>query len=352
VAAGHFMTWGTELVKLRRLLRDPQGLIWTESFLRHLWNDVQRDFQTKTRALEDVVAQRVPAIYQFAFQYDWEWRFLPDDLSKFYQCLSQHDDKVFCHRWEPQVITGLAADVADYGIHFTQPWEGCMGEVPGEVLKMKFPLNFGSMKFIAYDEVPLEATSRKAVQSANPSYITTEGTPFAYYPYDETEDGYVLYPRPGVNFVNELEGEGLALYAEGDDEDDTVGVIAVREGSSDLDSGAPMDVVDVTDSVFMVYEVSPPEVESLGDEPDFPGFLCKYLRYGVATRAYGANTDGRIRTLAEFWQIRYDLGIEFTRRWLRNRRQDRDYRLVTRGSPGRRSYRHPRLPDSYPATNP
>src|SRR5678816_426509 len=113
------MSWNTELVKLRRLLRDPEGLIWGEPMLRNLWNDVQRDYHNKTRALEDVAAQRVPAVYQFAYQHDWEWRFLPGELSKFYQCLAQHDSKVFCHRWEPQVVTGIEADVADYGVHFT-----------------------------------------------------------------------------------------------------------------------------------------------------------------------------------------------------------------------------------------
>jgi hypothetical protein len=343
------VTWGSELVKARRLLRDPEGLIWTEAQLRHLWNDVQRDFQSKTSALEDVAVQRVPAVYQFAFQNDWEWRFLPGDLSKFYQCLSQYNHYVACHRWEPQAVAGIDSEVSDYGIHFTQPWEGCMGLVPGEVLKMKFPLNFGSMKFIAYDEKPLDATRQKEVQSRDASHITREGIPVSYYPYDETEDGYVLYPRPSTNFVNEIEGEGLAFYASGDDEDDTAGVIATRSTSSDLEDGAPVDVVDLTSSVFMVYNVAPVDVAGVGDEPEFPGFILKYLRYGTVARAYGGNTDGRIRSLAEFWQLRYDLGIAFTQRWLRNRRQDRDYRLVTHGAPSRRSYRHPRLPDTYPA---
>lgn len=347
------MTWGSELIQIRYLLRDPNSLIWSDAMLRHLWNDVQRDFQNKTTALEDVAAQRVPAVYQFAYMHDWEWRFLPGDLSKFYQCLSQHDSKVFCHRWEPQCVTGLDIDdVGDYGIHFTQPWETCMGHAPGEVLKMKFPLNFGMMRFAAYDEKPIDATSRKAVQSCDSSYVTREGIPFAYYPYDETDDGYVLYPRPSTAFVDELAGEGLALFEEGDDEDDTVGIIATRSTSTDLDEAAPFDIVDIQNSVFMVYSVLPQEVENLGDTPDIPGFLCKYIRHGVIARAYGANTDGRIKSLADFWQMRYELGLRFTKKWLMNRRQDRDYRLRTRGAPMRRTYRHPRLPDTYPVVDP
>lgn len=97
------MTWAIELKKIRRLLRDPEGNIWSDSFLRHLYNDVQREIQEKTMVLEDAVTQRVPAIYHMAYQHDWEYRFLPQDKSQFYQCLQQYDDAVFCHRWETQI---------------------------------------------------------------------------------------------------------------------------------------------------------------------------------------------------------------------------------------------------------
>jgi len=346
------MNWTAELVKMRRLLRDPSGNIWTEAFLRHLYNDVSQDFQHKTNALEDVVAQRVPAVYQFAYQFDWEWRFLPTDISQFYQCLQQHDEKVFCHRWEPQEVTGISADVADYGIHFTQPWEAYTSETPGDVVKMRFPANFGAMRFIAYDEEPIDALTRKLVQSTDPSNVTKEGIPVGYYRDSDVDNTYVLYPRPSAAFANELSGEALALYASGDTEDANAGTIAVRLSSSDLGDGASMDIVDTTNNVFMVYSVMPTELRAGGDEPDYPAFLRKYVRFGVVSRAYGGNNDGRIRSLSDYWGLRYTLGIEFTKRYMRNKRQDRDYRLMTHGVPARRSYRHPRLPDGYPATNP
>ena len=43
------MTWGTELAKVRRSLRDPDGNIWSDVWLRHIYNDIQQDFQNKTR---------------------------------------------------------------------------------------------------------------------------------------------------------------------------------------------------------------------------------------------------------------------------------------------------------------
>lgn len=343
------MSFGDELVIIRRFLRDPAASIWSDAFLRHLYNDVQNDFQHKTVVLEDVTAQRVPQTYQMSYQHDWEWAFLPDGQSQFYQCLNYHDDGVFCHRWEPQQSTGVNPDVADYGTHFTQPWEGCMVDVPGDVLQMRFPHNFNRMRFIAYDEEPIDAMTQKQVQSADPSWFKTEGEPIGYYPRDAVDNSYVLYPKPSVSFSNEAAGEGAALFADGDTEDVSVGTIAVRSGSSDLNDGSAVDIVDATNSVFMIYEVAPVAMRSSSDESDYPSFLRKYIRYGVIGRAYSGNTDGRIRSLGELWEMRYAMGVQAVKRYLRNRRNDRDYRLTTKTGLARRTYRHPRLPDGYPA---
>lgn len=344
------MSWAAELERIRYFLRDPDGTIWADAFLRHLYNDVQQDFQHKTMILEEVIAQRVPAIYHCAYIFDWEWRHLPGELSQFYQALNQHDEGVFCHRWEPQQTAGIDADVADYGVHFTQPWEACMGETPGDLIKMRFPQNFNAMKFMAYDRWPLAPMSKKEISSSDPSFITKQGTPLGYFPYDEADNSYVLYPQPSTSFVNEIDGNGVALFADGDIEDVTTGTIAVRSGSTDsAEIGAAVDIVDTDSSVFMVYDVSPTDMLSISDEPDFPVFLRKYIRAGVISRAYAGNNDGRIRSLGEYWGMRYTLGVEYVKRYRRNRRRDRDYRLTTHGAPGLRSHRHPRLPDGYPA---
>jgi hypothetical protein len=346
------MSWGDELVIIRRFLRDPSAAIWSDAFLRHLWNDVQQDLQHKTGLLEDVAAQRVPGLYQAAYMHDWEWALLSTDQTQYYQCLNQHDEGTFCHRWEPQEVTGIDSDVTDYGAHFTQPWEAFMGQTPGDLVKMRFPKNFNTMKFIAYDEEPIMATSKKRVQSTDSSYITTEGEPTAYYPYDQADNSYVLYPRPSASFYNEIEGDGVAQYADDDVEDQTTGIIAVRTGSADSDIGAPVDIVDVTNNVFLVYTVSPTDMRTVSDVPDFPSFARKYVRFGVVSRAYGGNNDGRIRSLSDFWGARYALGVQLVKRYMRNKRQDRDYRLTTKGVIPRRGARHPRLPDRYPRVDP
>lgn len=343
------MTWGTELVKIRRYLRDPDGAIWSEAFLRHVYNDVQQDFQHQTNVLEGVATHRVPQTYHWSYQQEWEYRYLPRTESQYYQCLNLHDDYCICHRWEPQQITGIAPDVSDYGVHFTQAWEAYTSETPGELVRMRFPANFNVMRFIAYDEEPIEATSKKAVQSSDPGYVTKEGEPFCYYQVDAVDNSYVLYPRPSTSFVNEAQGDGVAQYADDDTEDVTTGIIATRTGAFDDGEGTPFDIVDVQNSVFMVFTVSPTEVRTTLDEMDFPDFLLKYIRFGVISRAYGGNNDGRIRSLSEYWQGRYMLGVKFVKRYILNKRNDRDYRLTTKGVMSRRSYKHPRLPDGYPA---
>jgi len=349
------MSWGDDLVKIRRLLRDPTAKVWSDEFLRHLFNDVQKDFQHKTKVLEDFTVQRVPGVYQFSYMHDWEFEHLPSGTDAPNQCLSRHDETVICHRWETQVNTGLTANISDYGAHWTQPWEAFMGLTPGDVITMRFPDNMRALKFIAYDEEPITALSKKRVQSTDPSYITTSGEPIGYYEVDDVDDAYILYPRPAVSFVDELDvnDNDPAWYIADDTEDVTTGTIAVREGSTDSDSsGVPYDIIDTTNNMFLIYTVDPTDVLQAWDEGDFPQFLKKYIRYGVVSRAYGANTDGRIRSLAAYWQKRYRVGIFNAKRYRRNWYQDHDYRLTTKGGGAVRTHRHPRLPDTYPAVNP
>ena len=344
------MAWIDDIKIVRRYLRDPDGNIWSDAFLRHLWNDVQQDLQHNTSVLEDVIAQRIPDLYHQSYMHDWEYRHVDSNLSEFYQCLRKHDDKVFCHSWEPQIVTGITSDVSDVGCHFTQPWEAFMGLTPGEEIKMKFPKNFRDVKFIAYDEEPISATTRKMVQSADTSYIETDGTPIAYYINEGLDKTYTLYPRPSTAFIDEVIGDGIAFFAEGDTDSADYGVIAIRTGSSETSNvGASVDVVSVTNNILLIYDVSPTDITSFVDESDFPEFLRKYVRYGVLARAYMANTDGKIPSLARLWGDRYQLGIQVVRRFLRNRREDRDYRLTTQGITGRRRRRVPRLPSTYPA---
>lgn len=343
------MSFATELTKIRRFLRDPSGSIWSDAFIRHVYNDVQQDFQHKTKFLMDVAVQRVPGVYEFAYQKDWEFNYITE--TRTYQCLFRHDEKVVTNRWEMQQIAGIAADVADYGTSFTHPWEAYMCS-PNDVIKMRFPNNFNSMRFIAYDEEPISAMSQKQVQN-DPSNVTNTGRPIGYYCFDQVDNEYVLYPRPSAGFADELDDEvGSVFFASDDTEDGTAGVIGVRSNTDDLDYGIPVDLIGTVDNVFMVYECKPTDMLAGTDEQDFPDFILKYVRFGVIGRCYGGNNDGRIRSLADYWNGRYMLGIQLVKKYLLLKKQDRNYRFKTADVNPFRASRHARLPDSYPAVNP
>lgn len=335
------MTFANDLEKIRYFLRDPSGTIWSDDFLRHLYNDTQQDFAHRTQQLEDVAVQRVPGLYQFAHLYEWERQYISDD--RVYRALTPHDEYMLGSAWEAQEAVNLASDVPDVGAHFTQPWEAFM-TTPGDPVLFRLPDNLNSILFIAYDETTIGGSTKKAVQSRDSSYLQTEGTPQCFYAWDQ--DNYVLYPRPSVGFSNETEGEGIVLFADGDSEDVSTGDVALRTNTFDVDEGAAFDILDAADNLFIVYRARPTDITSGSDESDIPAFLRKYLCFGVIGRAYSANTDGRIRSLGDLWMARYELGVNMTKRYLRNRRQDRDYRM---GSGGLRRRARPRLPSTYPA---
>lgn len=61
------MTWANELNILRRYLRDPSQNIWTNDFLRNLYNQAQNELQQRTWLLEDVTNIQLPP--EFAVSY-------------------------------------------------------------------------------------------------------------------------------------------------------------------------------------------------------------------------------------------------------------------------------------------
>ena len=102
----------------------------------------------------------------------------------------------------------------------------------------------------------------------------------------------------------------------------------------------------------MVFDKEITEATADDSESVFPKFIQKYIEYGVISAAYGANTDGRIGSLADYWEMRKQVGIKAINHYTRKRMVDRDYCLRAQDSTGVRSNKHPRLPDAYPVTYP
>lgn len=143
---------------------------------------------------------------------------------------------------------------------------------------------------------------------------------------------------------------GMVLYVEGDTTNSPVGTFIDRtKNLMSQESGIAISTIDDDDNILLIYNVNPTDLVDDRDESDFPKFMRKYIEYGVVARAYGANTDGRIQSLSDYWAFRHTIGLEMIRKFMLKRKQDRDYRLTTSTVPAQRHRRHPRLPSTYPA---
>lgn len=105
----------------------------------------------------------------------------------------------------------------------------------------------------------------------------------------------------------------------------------------------------ISGNLLVVYRVEASEVVDTTDETELPSYLQKYVEYGTASRALRANTDGRIESLADYWELRKKAAYEVIKKWNRQKLSAWRIRLATRdGSPGSSRPKYPRLPSSYP----
>jgi len=186
------MNFSDELVKIRRLLRDPDGNIWSTDLLRELWNEVQHDVQMKTSVLEDVVVIAVPPRFKASYIYDWE-RAHTDKGS--FQCFYQQDGHFsFTYYDEVQQNFGLAGDTSIGGSTITHPFEGWM-QKPGYPPKIPFPDNFLKVKGFYFDEEPIPYEDRKTIERRDPSWRSREGAPVSYTRESLEDNQFIMYPK-------------------------------------------------------------------------------------------------------------------------------------------------------------
>ena len=339
-----------ELVKIRRALRDPTGNIWDTDLLIELWNQVQHDLQNQTRILEDVQVISVPPRFARSYLHEWEQGAAGDGA---FQCLfNQGGFFAFCAHWEVQQNFGIAGDANTTGATFTHPWEA-WHKAPSYPPKLPFPSNLGNIAGLYYDMEPIGWADRKQIERSDPSWRSREGEPVVYTRESIEENTFLPYPRPSTVVWNDEAGTGMVTSVSGDTTGAEVGVLTQRTGNLlSQDVGLGLEVLDADDNFLVLFDVAPSEAAGAGDEIDYPPYLSKYVRYGVLSHAYKANTDGAAPSLAGYWEQRYTLGVRAIQRLKWQRTADRNRRFVTEGPAGRRNYRHSRLPDGYPAVNP
>jgi len=342
------MTWAAELTKIRRYLRDPEGNIWDVDLIRELYNQAQQDLQNETRVLEDISVVSIPPKYGTSYLHDWETAFVTGNS---YRALRQQQNYFsYCARFEVQENFSIAADVQDSGdAAYTHPFEAWFAN-PNKPVAFPLPDNFHSAKGFFYDNKHIRYRSKKDIQRNDPSWETQSGTPQWYYREDSESNQFIPYPRPSTPAWNDEIGDGMVTSVSGDTTGSEVGIITQRTGNIlSSDSGVAVTVIDTDDNFTIIHDITPTDIDSLGDIPDWPAFLLKYVRYRTLELLYKVNNDGRIPSLSEYWSKRYRLGIEAVKRYMANRLKDRDYRFKTKSTEPIRNRRHPRLPDTYPA---
>lgn len=118
--------------------------------------------------------------------------------------------------------------------------------------------------------------------------------------------------------------------------------------TNEYDTGASTDLLGTDGQLFLVYDYLPDDVEDYAEEiTDWPPYMYKAIISGVLERAYGANTDGFIPSLRDFWKMRKESCIRAINILKRMKSKDRDYRLGGANQYKGRST-HPRLPTHYP----
>jgi hypothetical protein len=341
--------FSSELTIIRRFLRDIDGDIWSDEDIRTYWNDAQHEIAMRSNYKERVNTYKYPPEWTFSYMRDWENTHADGDK---YMCLTvwQARNVTVCYPWEASYwLTNN--DTPDDGTRFTHPWESVYTD-PADVVEVPLHSKFQGMKFLAFDEDELRPITRKQLTSEDQFYKTVTGTAVFYWRPDEYRNTIVLHPRPS----NVTWDDTNLLRSPLDTFDDDGGINTWAEDELDeRDTGITLEVIATDGQILAVYDAIPNDVsEEQGDwyteDIDFPQYLLKYVRYATLERCFGANTDGFIPSLRDYWAGRKETGIMAIKKFKALRTSDRQFRLGPMR--GRRLYKHPRLPAGYPAVNP
>jgi hypothetical protein len=173
-----------------------------------------------------------------------------------------------------------------------------------------------------------------------------------YWRPDNYHNEVVLYPHPvspslqgfpTAADVFAVEGATVGTYIVG-----TSKLITSDDDELDTgDTGMMIDVVTLDDAFFCVYEPIPTPVDDTTSKTDWPDWIVPAVEYATLERAYGADSDGFIPSLRDYWAMRKEAAIQALRRFKRARLNDREF-VIGRGLEKSNRSRA-RLPAGYPA---
>jgi hypothetical protein len=283
--------------------------------------------QNQTGHIEDVRVVMIPSKMQSCYQGDFEWAYNDNADGEVFKP-GYYDDaslKLCTNIWETELQQSQTPTTNSDGHFYCQPWEAWYG-TPTETPPVPFPLGFHRARFLAWDRKPVEYITLKDLQDRDNTWKTRQGDPLYYWRDSEVSNRHYLYPMPSSE-----------TWTDQDNEDADPDEAAYASTSLDVD-----------DNLIVIFDKTATDLSDDTDSSVFAAFLHKYIEYGTLARAYGANTDGRIRSLAEYWELRKKVGIKAIKIYQSKKNVDRNYCLQTKGARPIRSTRHPRLPSTYP----
>jgi hypothetical protein len=347
------MNWADQLIRIRRWVRDPAANIFSEPFLRLLYNDEQSQLYTVLAPMLNVQAILTHPEFVGTYTHDWEWMHLDHESGNVYQVGQYYDaaDYVYFYVWEPESIKGYNADSVDAGSVYTHPWEAWM-TTPHYPPPIPLPDDFNSAVFLAHDRQKLYPETKSEIISRDDMTWKTRTGPGISYWRDAKNNNWIrIYPLPSITWYDDeisIADPDTAEYVDVGEavtfgsEDAYFGTTLVRFDSSD-------DANDTDNNILIVYNTDSTDMTAAPDESTLPEWMQKYIEYGVAARALRANTDGRVESLADYWDMRKKAGYEVIKRWKRLKMSNRNIVFRTRnGSSGTgQRPKHPRLPSTY-----
>jgi hypothetical protein len=349
--------------KIRRFLRDPEKNIWDDALLLNLWNDEQRSFSRQWGFFQTPVIIRVPPLCHMAHLFNWESHYSGYEIGHTYQALRYNwQTPIVCaYVWESQELGYGAGEDNQTGTVFTFPWEAYLIDTPAEMPPFGFPSDFHEVVFFAYDREPLQYRSLKEIQSRDTDHKNRSGKPTCFTIKDDFSSEFYLYPKPEPVW-DDVHGEfyhGMLIHGEVTGADGfpytfpltlpiTYGtVVDITNAETTQNEGVATNYADIDENILLVYRNRIKDIGSKEDSVSLPVYMQKYIEHAVLARAYKANTDGRIQSLADYWAWRKDIGKAVMLRYRYKRLTDRDLRLSGSFKPTRRGH-GPRLPSDYP----
>ena len=193
------MNWSSQLARIRRMLRDPNGRLWTDAQLKNMYNQEQQSVVTTVSGCTDVKVSRIPPWYRTSYCYDWEWGYSDYAYGDVIQW-GYFDDSYACcytYLWESQEAGGIVSNVPAPGEMWVHPFEAWFADTPAESPPIPAPSGFHKMNGIYWDKQPISAMTMKEVMD-DPSWRTRAGNAMAYYRDSKLSDFIILYPLPAV----------------------------------------------------------------------------------------------------------------------------------------------------------